>query len=156
MNLSHVFRRFATELAYDDHTNAHYDVTAGQLSFAFIWAWCTFLWLFRYAGKPHREPNGNDDAVTRKESNSNGSVKADNEKVKQQQTSVVDIEKSGKNVDTNKVKSVENEKENCVKTFSSVRPPPPLDVFLKHVCIFGLLLFFFYLCDYRKVCYLRF
>lgn len=157
MNLSHLFG-FVRGVEFDDHTEPHYDVTASQLSFAFIWACCTVLWLFQYGTKSSRETNG---AINRNELDSTGSAASETEKLKLQENNVenntsdvsrekVDIEKGNKFGDN--IKEGENEKQKEVKTFSTLRPPPTFGVFLKHVSLFGLLLFFFYLCDYRKVC----
>ncbi|XP_045182242.2 uncharacterized protein LOC123540969 [Mercenaria mercenaria] len=169
MNLVNLFRRSPTELAFDSHTEPHYDVTAGQLSFTLIWACCSILWLFRCTGKNNRESNGNrsengkvsgvnGDAVSVSEKeklltleDKSGQQITDSVANKPKNDQVVDVEKGTNIVATNEGNSGNTEKQSDVKTFSTVRPPPTTELFLKHVCLFGLLLFFFYLCDYRKV-----
>ena len=37
------------------------------------------------------------------------------------------------------------------KLFSKVKPPPTFDAFLGYVIVFGLIMYYFYLTDYRKV-----
>ena len=37
------------------------------------------------------------------------------------------------------------------KLFSKVKPPPTFDAFLGYVLVFGLIMYYFYLTDYRKV-----
>lgn len=37
------------------------------------------------------------------------------------------------------------------KLFSKIKPPPTFDAFLRYVIVFGLIMFYFYLADYKKV-----
>lgn len=156
MNLQNIFQN-ATDVKYDDHTEPHYNVTAGQLTFSLIWAVCTILWLFRYNGK---EPNDNhhanrkeNDVVSNERNNAEFESKSHYRDVEKgvEAKNEPNEEKPGKNVKAGEnVKASEN-----VKVISAVRPKPSVNVFLKHVSVFGLILFYFYLCDYRKASSLR-
>lgn len=151
MNLQNIFIN-ATNVQFDDHTEPHYNVTAGQLTFSLIWAGCTILWLFRYNGK---EPN--DNHLTNRKENSVVSNERNNVEL-ESKSNQRDIEKGVEaKKEQNEEKTGENVKasesmrgDENVKVFSAVRPKPSVHVFLKHVSVFGLILFYFYLCDYRK------
>lgn len=162
MNLHSLFRN-STALAFDPHTQPHYDATAGQLTFALIWAGCAVLWIFGYKKKNNNETTGNSPA-NGKEFKVNGNVVSEQEgNLIQEQnreknvdrvtkSDQMDVEKGKKleqNIDTRK--SEANDKPCGAKTFSVVRPPPTIGTFLKHVVLFGLIMFYFYLCDYRKI-----
>ena len=59
-------------------------------------------------------------------------------------------EDSGKSVEqAGKVQSKGCKKSE--KLFSKVKPPPTFDAFLSYVIVFGLIMYYFYLTDYRKV-----
>ncbi|KAH3752761.1 uncharacterized protein LOC127847875 [Dreissena polymorpha] len=130
---------------FDPHTKPHYDVTSGQITF-FVW-WVAFavVYLLRkldispkiISQFTEKHIKSDEDALTE--------VKSGIEKIVQiSDRTESDIGHENKHGETQTNKPPE-------KTFSKVIPPPSLDEVLQNVLIFGGILIYFFLCDYRKI-----
>ncbi|KAL4217841.1 N-acetylneuraminate 9-O-acetyltransferase [Mactra antiquata] len=148
MDVLHAIKRSVVESNYtfDPHTEPHYDVTAGQLTFCLIWTISVCLWVFKYKTSEGGTKNSTD---CKSNSDTHKSDNVCKNGIKKE--SIVDIETGKIQNDDNKQENSKTETENETKRFCSVRPPPSTESFLKNVSIFGLIMFYFYLCDYRKI-----
>ena len=61
----------------------------------------------------------------------------------------VDVEGGGETSGNNRGNS--NNGDKTARNFTSVKPPPSFDELLQAILVFGMIMIFFYLCDYRKV-----
>lgn len=137
-----IFKRSTKNITFDLHTESHYDITAGQAAFLTIWIGASILWLLRLRG-----------------------CKKCLVKDKQVHSALLEVTTTHGHDNPNTIKQLEGsslaesgekempnlQSENADKTFTPVKPLPSFDMFLKNVAIFGIVLIFFYLCDYRKV-----
>ena len=134
-----------TNITFDPHTEPHDDVTTGQLTFFTIWIGAGFIWLLRFLQSGKSSPgqgtdssnDGNQKLLNGIQANANGVSK------NKLDETVVKIENGGTKTETPNKTAAHN--------FSKVRPPPTIDEFLQSLIIFGIIMIYFYLCEYRKV-----
>ena len=116
---------------YDDHTKPHSHLTHAQLTFFISCLSAAALWLIRI-------PN-----VLRRQTLDDNPQDAESGKVLVKLNGRVNGIES--DVTENDVKAVK-------ASTSSVPPPPPtIDEVLRDVVVFGLIMVYFFLCDYIKV-----
>ncbi|XP_013418784.1 protein REDUCED WALL ACETYLATION 2 [Lingula anatina] len=151
-----------------------HEITLQQLALFLIWVVCGAVWLIRRCrgkrdtqttptlkdglikakqaedegeeGQPADHKTAVEDTLTKLENgteicgetNKSNSVKVDMVVVSSTQPN------NGQFPNGGKLKSND-------KTFTSVKPPCSFDDFLKYVMVFGAIMMYFYLCDYRKV-----
>lgn len=128
---------------FDLHTAPHYGVTSGQASFFFMWLCCAVALFLRSFRKGHRSRSDEEnqaESVTSHLVNSNAESRGSDH----------DVKPSDQTANTNVVSTKEHDSK-PEKTQSSVKPSPGLDEFLQNVLVFGIVLVYFFLCDYRKV-----
>ena len=126
----------------DPHTEPHHYVTTGQLTLFTIWIGSGFIWLLRFLRSSSSNVNHTD-----KTRLNGGHTNASNSTSNVSVETKVDVENGGGKSEGNNKNG-----DKTVRNFSTVKPPPTIDELLQSVLGFGMIMIFFYLCDYRKVC----
>ena len=136
----------STTLPFDAHTEPHHNVTTGQLTLFTIWIGAGFIWLIRFMKSSSSSVNHTSNHTEKPLLNDVGHDVGNNTNDAVVETKV-DVERGGD-------KSVADSKngDKTVRNFSAVKPPPTIDELLQAILVFGMIMIFFYLCDYRKVC----
>ena len=131
-------------ISFDDHTEPHDVVTSGQLTFFTIWIASGFIWLLRFIRSSDSLPgDANGKQKLQNGLQHNGVVAST---VGKEEVAVkVENDSSATEVENKDVVKAET------RNFSAVRAPPTIDEFLQSVIAFGIIMIYFYLCDYRKV-----
>ena len=129
---------------FDSHMEPHHDVTNGQLTFFSIWIGAGFIWLIRFLKSSSRQEKYSAKEVEQNFINVQiGNNK--NDETGDAQETILQIGKDGGQCEKTETETA------AVRNFSAVRPPPTTDEFLQSVVTFGIIMIYFYLCDYRKV-----
>ncbi|KAL3887856.1 hypothetical protein ACJMK2_000245 [Sinanodonta woodiana] len=142
---------------YDDHTRPHYDVTSGQLTIFAAWGIAFAVWLFR-----KQEFSFSIGLLTKNEiPNLNKKVQNSFEENKVSENSrMTSVENVADGTKSHQVEidSDHNHDNGQSKRETKQRAPPTLqptsptfDQFLKYLIMFGIVMMYFFLCDYKKV-----
>lgn len=126
---------------FDPHTEPHHYVTTGQLTLFTIWIGSGFIWLLRFLRSSSSNVNHTD-----KTRLNGGHTNASNSTSNVSVETKVDVENGGGKSEGNNKNG-----DKTVRNFSTVKPPPTIDELLQSVLGFGMIMIFFYLCDYRKI-----
>ena len=144
-------------VTFDLHTEPHYDVTPGQVTFLMIWIGCFILWLAQFLGfvdlskdKTEKEVTELPEIVDKLKTPERKQPKADQNESAGHGFNSASAMEEGKTKNITQNGAVQSEATDN-KNVTAVKPPPTLQDFLLKVLIFGVILVYFYLCDYRKV-----
>jgi len=164
------------ETSYDDHTEAHRTITVPQLTLFIVWVAAIVLWVVGRARKANLLPTlwslaaletpVTADDVSRKPASEDQVSLAINGVI--QSSSSVDQQQTGKSGNgqtaltggsevqrrTTTNSTAANSGEGKVATkqnFSAIIPPPSFEQFLQQIVLLGVIMIYFWLCDYRKV-----
>ena len=155
---------------YDNHQAAHYGFTVPQITLLIIWIGAIVLWIYRriFRGntsggqlqKPPEKDLESAAPLTDKTDELGRNKPGDNMTETNQETSTDIISNEHvqgenghlkrPNEKTRDTKSLTGEAAPA-KSFTTQAAPPTFDQFLLYVMALGVIMFFFYLCDYRKV-----
>jgi len=162
------------ETSYDDHTQPHRGTTVPQLTLFIVWIAAIVLWVLGRASKANLLPTPwspaaleTDDVLTKPESEEqvsltiNGVVQTSSS-VDQQQTGKAGNGQTalagGREVQCRTTtNSAASSGKGTVATpatkqnFSAIIPPPSFEQFLQQIVLLGVIMIYFWLCDYRKV-----
>ena len=132
-------------ISFDDHTEPHDVVTSGQLTFFTIWIASGFIWLLRFIRSSDSLPGDANGKPKLLNGIQHNGVVASTVGKTEEVVVKVENESSATEVENKDVVKAET------RNFSAVRAPPTIDEFLQSVIAFGIIMIYFYLCDYRKV-----
>lgn len=147
---------------YDDHTKPHAHPTVIQLALALVWAGAAaYSLLFRILKQGGSQVSENANPPTIGDVGNNIKTTVANAGTKSNEAQVV-VNLQNEVLDRTNGKTVSpipQEAENksqldsgTKSLFSKVPPPPEFDQLMWHIVTYGLVMFYYYLCDYVKVC----
>jgi len=125
-------RAMSNNSTFDPHTEPHNDITSGQVSFLIIWLVSAVMVCMR----GFRSEHGSDHSKSKCDDVEKALLKSG---YKESETPI----QNGEQVHAHNQKAE--------KTVSIARGSPSFDDFLYNLVIFGSILAYFFLCDYRKV-----
>ena len=163
---------------YDDHTQPHVGTTVAQLSLCVVWMAAIVLWVMIRASKakllptlwPEKRSPGALETADAEEGLSSKMLSDFTVNVVIQASVAVDARQDGEvgvrqvaqtdgqlgpsaNLSATNISGGGTSKREVAtkQNFSTAIPLPSIDKFLQQIILLGFIMFYFYLCDYRKV-----
>lgn len=133
---------------YDDHTKGHSEMTLVQGALLIIWQLAVYLWLIRGPLRLSGSGASKRKSDPEKGEAENASLLSENENAADRTTAALGNHITG---NTNNNQSLEKSAENAPKKPTPQYEALTFDQFLKAVVITGLVMCYFYFCDYKKI-----